>query len=41
VIEIPADEVKNHSFDVILFQTNQNYLRDQYEMLSAEQRELT
>ncbi|RVT97290.1 glycosyltransferase family 1 protein [Mucilaginibacter limnophilus] len=40
VIEIPADEVKNHQFDCILFQTNQNYLKDQYEILSEEQREL-
>jgi hypothetical protein len=40
VIEIPADEVKNHSFDVILFQTNQNFLSDQYEILSAAQRDL-
>ncbi|MVN93050.1 glycosyltransferase family 4 protein [Mucilaginibacter aquatilis] len=40
VIEIPADEVKNHEFDCILYQTNQNYLKDQYEILSDEQREL-
>ncbi|GAB2692257.1 glycosyltransferase family 4 protein [Mucilaginibacter koreensis] len=40
VIEVPAEEVKNHQFDVILYQTNQNYLKDQYEILSAEQREL-
>ncbi|WP_295767108.1 glycosyltransferase family 4 protein [uncultured Mucilaginibacter sp.] len=40
VIEIPANEVKNYEFDCILFQTNQNYLKDQYEILSAEQREL-
>jgi glycosyltransferase involved in cell wall biosynthesis len=40
VIEIPADEVKNHRFDCILFQTNQNYLTDQYEILSEEQRSL-
>jgi hypothetical protein len=25
VIEIPAEEVKNHHFDCILFQTNQNF----------------
>jgi glycosyltransferase involved in cell wall biosynthesis len=40
VVEIPADEVKNHQFDCVLYQTNQNYLIDQYEILSAEQREL-
>jgi hypothetical protein len=40
VIEIPADEVKNHRFDCILFQTNQNFKADQFEILSEEQREL-
>lgn len=40
VIEIPADEVKHHQFDVILFQTNHNYLVDQYQILSADQRQL-
>ncbi|MEO3407341.1 glycosyltransferase family 4 protein [Mucilaginibacter sp. CAU 1740] len=40
VIEIPHDEVKNREFDCILFQTNQNYLADQYEILSEEQRAL-
>jgi len=40
VIEIPAEEVKDHEFDCILFQTNQNFLKDQFEVLSASQREL-
>ncbi|HVS94635.1 MAG TPA: glycosyltransferase [Mucilaginibacter sp.] len=40
VIEIPAEDVKNHEFDCILFQTNQNYLVDQFEILSEEQRNL-
>ncbi|WP_158824710.1 glycosyltransferase family 4 protein [Mucilaginibacter lacusdianchii] len=40
VIEVPAEEVKNHEFDVIVYQTNQNYLYDQYEILSAEQQAL-
>lgn len=40
VIEVPADEVKDHEFDCILFQTNQNYLVDQFEILSKEQRKL-
>jgi hypothetical protein len=40
VIEIPAEEVKNYRFDCILFQTNQNYLSDQFDILSEEQRNL-
>lgn len=40
VIEIPADEVKDHQFDCVLFQTNKNYLVDQFEILSEEQRSL-
>jgi len=40
VIEVPASEVRNLEFDCILYQTNTNYLKDQYEVLSEEQREL-
>ncbi len=40
VHEIPIDEVKNHEFDVILFQHRKNYLEDQYQILSEEQRAL-
>lgn len=40
VIEVPANEVKNLEFDCILFQTNKNYLVDQYDILSEEQRQL-
>ncbi|HEY0053912.1 MAG TPA: glycosyltransferase family 4 protein [Pedobacter sp.] len=40
VHEIPAGLVKEEQFDCILYQTNQNYLKDQFEILSAEQREL-
>jgi glycosyltransferase involved in cell wall biosynthesis len=40
VIEVPAEEVKYKKFDCILFQTNQNYLIDQYEILTEEQRKL-
>jgi glycosyltransferase involved in cell wall biosynthesis len=40
VIEIAAEDVKNERFDCVLYQTNQNYLKDQYEILSEEQREL-
>jgi glycosyltransferase involved in cell wall biosynthesis len=40
VIEVDAAEVKNMQFDCILFQTNKNYLVDQYDVLSEEQRML-
>jgi glycosyltransferase involved in cell wall biosynthesis len=40
VIEIPAAEVKNIHFDLVLFQTDQNFLKDQYEILSERQRKL-
>lgn len=40
VIEVPADEVKNREFDCILYQHRNNFLTDQYEILSAEQRSL-
>jgi len=40
VIEIHADEAKNYAFDCILFQTNKNFLVDQFEILSEAQRSL-
>jgi hypothetical protein len=40
VIEVPVNHVKDLIFDCVLFQTTQNYSKDQYEVLSAEQREL-
>lgn len=40
VIAVPAEEVRNLTFDCILFQTNKNWLTDQYEILSEEQRRL-
>lgn len=40
VHEVPAGEVKNLKFNCILFQSRKNYSTDQYEILSAEQREL-
>lgn len=40
VIEVPVEEVKNKEFDCILFQTNRNYLEDQYDILSEKQRKL-
>jgi glycosyltransferase involved in cell wall biosynthesis len=38
--EIPADEVRNRHFDCVLFQSQSNYLKDQYEILSEAQRQL-
>jgi hypothetical protein len=40
VIEVPVNEVKEHQFDCILFQTNKNFFVDQYEILTAQQRSL-
>ena len=40
VYEISAAEVKNAEFDVILFQTDENYFKDQYDILSETQRKL-
>jgi glycosyltransferase involved in cell wall biosynthesis len=40
VHEVPAEEVRNLDFDCILFQSRKNYLTDQYEILSEEQRAL-
>ncbi|MEH3114225.1 glycosyltransferase [Pedobacter terrae] len=40
VVEIPAAQVREMDFDVILFQTDENYLRDQYDVLSERQRTL-
>lgn len=40
VIEVPAEEVKDLHFDCILFQTNKNWLVDQFEILSEAQRRL-
>ena len=40
VIEVPAENVKDMQFDCILFQSNKNWLVDQYEILSDKQRQL-
>lgn len=40
VIEVPVQEVRNMSFDLILYQCDENYLEDQQHILSAEQRML-
>lgn len=40
VIEVPAAEVRNLDLDCILFQSEKNYLLDQYEILGPDQRAL-
>jgi len=40
VIEVPAEEVKNIHFDCILFQHEKNFLTDQHEILSDDQKKL-
>ncbi len=40
VIEIPVEEVKEKEFDLILFQEDDNYLSQQFEILSDKQRVL-
>lgn len=40
VHEVSEDQVKNELFDCILFQSAKNYLEDQYQTLSPEQRSL-
>jgi glycosyltransferase involved in cell wall biosynthesis len=40
VHDIPADQVREQEFDCILFQSRRNYLQDQFEILSEEQRQL-
>jgi glycosyltransferase involved in cell wall biosynthesis len=40
VIVVEASDVRNLELDLILFQTDENYLRDQYEVLSESQRML-
>lgn len=40
VIEVPQEEVRNLSFDLVLFQCDENYFVDQQEILSASQRTL-
>lgn len=38
VMEIPAEQVQQLEFDLLLMQCDENYLVDQYELLSADQR---
>ena len=40
VHEVPADLVRDLEFDCVLFQSRANYRKDQYAILSAEQRRL-
>jgi glycosyltransferase involved in cell wall biosynthesis len=40
VIVVEAPDIRNLELDLILFQTDENYLRDQYEVLSESQRML-
>ncbi|MDB5190541.1 MAG: glycosyl transferase group 1, partial [Segetibacter sp.] len=40
VANVPAKDVKDLEFDVIVFQSKKNYLQDQYEILTEEQRAL-
>ena len=40
VHDVPADEVRNGRFDVVLYQSQRNWLEDQHEILSDEQKRL-
>jgi hypothetical protein len=40
VHEVPAEAVRSRRFDCVLFQDRTHYVRDQHELLSAEQRRL-
>ena len=40
VVEVPAEEIPDTDFDVILFQSKRNYLRDQFNILTPGQRRL-
>jgi hypothetical protein len=40
VHDVPAEAVRDQTFDCVLFQTRKNYEADQYEILSPAQRRL-
>ncbi|HEX8061008.1 MAG TPA: glycosyltransferase family 1 protein, partial [Cyclobacteriaceae bacterium] len=40
VIEVPVSQLSELKFDCILFQTHKNYLEDQFEILTHQQRHL-
>ena len=40
VVEVPAEEIPDTDFDLILFQSKRNYVRDQFDILTPGQRRL-
>jgi glycosyltransferase involved in cell wall biosynthesis len=40
VHDVPADEVRRRSFDIVLYQSRAHYAEDRFRLLSAEQRRL-
>lgn len=40
VREVPAEQVKNLDFDLVLYQSRKNWLEDQWDLLSVDQRQL-
>lgn len=40
VIDMPIEDIRNQEFDCIIFQDDHQYLHDQFEFLTAEQRRL-
>jgi glycosyltransferase involved in cell wall biosynthesis len=40
VFEVPAEDARDMQFDCILFQSLQNYMKDQFEILTVQQRRL-
>ena len=40
VVEVPASEIPDTDFDLVLFQSKRNYLRDQFNILTPGQRRL-
>lgn len=40
VVEVPADEIPDTDFDLILFQSKRNYVQDQFDILTPGQRRL-
>lgn len=40
VVEVPAEEIPDTDFDLILYQSKRNYVRDQFDILTPGQRKL-
>ena len=40
VRDVPAEQVRDLDLDLVIFQSTKNYLEDQYEILTEEQRQL-